>query len=82
MFDEAARPTQDAMDDDRAAAIEVIAEAHEHTRAAASARIELLIDHTWEMPPMPRRRRGGLFCGLARVLLSFVITLPIAALPY
>lgn len=47
------------MDDDRSA-IEAIAKAHERTRAAASARIELFTDHTWGMPPMPRRRRGGL----------------------
>lgn len=53
------RPTTDAMDDARPA-IEVIAEAHERSRAAASARIELFTDHTWEMPPMPKRRRDGL----------------------
>jgi hypothetical protein len=45
---------------DDGAAIELILEAHERTRAAASARIELFIDHTWEMPPKPKRRRGGL----------------------
>ena len=47
------------IDDDRAA-VEAIADAHERTRRAASARIELFIDHTWEMPPLPKRRRGGL----------------------
>ena len=34
--------------------------ARERTLAAPSARIELLSDHTWEMPQMPRRRQGGL----------------------
>lgn len=49
------------MNDDRAG-IELIGEAQERTRAAASARIELSIDYRWERPPMPRprRRRGGL----------------------
>lgn len=47
------------MDDDHAA-IERIGHAYERTRAAASARIELSTDHTWEMPPVPKRRRGGL----------------------
>ncbi len=45
------------MDNDRTA-IELIAEAQERTRAATSARIELSTDHTWEMPPMPRRKRA------------------------
>ena len=53
------RPTDDALEDGRAT-IELLAKAHQRTRAATSARIELLIDHTWEMPPMPRRRPGGL----------------------
>src|SRR3954452_22144868 len=50
------------MTEDRPA-VDVISEAADRTRAAASARIELFIDHTWQMPPMPpmpRRRRGGL----------------------
>jgi hypothetical protein len=41
-------------------AIELVADAHTRTLAAATARIELLIDDTWEMPQRPRRRRGGL----------------------
>jgi hypothetical protein len=45
--------------DDRPAT-DFIADAHDRTLAAVSARVELLIDHTWEMPDMPRRRRGGL----------------------
>lgn len=52
--------------DDIRPAIDAIAGARERTLAAASARIELLIDHRWEMPPLPRRRRGG----LARPMLS------------
>jgi hypothetical protein len=40
--------------------IELVADSHTRTMAAATARIELLIDHTWEMPERPRRRRGGL----------------------
>jgi hypothetical protein len=39
--------------------IELVANAHMRTLAAATARLELLIDHTWEVPEMPRRRRGG-----------------------
>ena len=37
------------------------------TLAAASARIELLVDHTWAMPQMPRRRRGGLLSPVIRI---------------
>jgi hypothetical protein len=48
-------------------AVDVIAEAEGRTRAAASARIELFIDHTWQMPPMPTRRRGGLIRPLTTV---------------
>src|SRR4051812_14941018 len=47
------------MTEDRPA-VDVISGAADRTRAAASARIELFIDHTWQMPPMLRRRRGGL----------------------
>lgn len=54
------------MTEDRPAA-DLIAETADRTRAAASARIELFIDHTWQMPPMPRRRRGGLIRPLAWV---------------
>jgi hypothetical protein len=39
---------------------QVIVDAHTRTLADATARIELLIDHTLEMPRMPRRRPGGL----------------------
>jgi hypothetical protein len=53
------------MDDERPA-IEVIAEALQRTQDAASARIELLVDYTWKMPPMPRRRRGGLMAPVTR----------------
>jgi hypothetical protein len=47
------------LDDDRSAT-ELIADARNRTLAAGSARVELLIDYTYTMPPMPRRRRGGL----------------------
>lgn len=53
-------PTHQGRMDDDHAAIERIGHAYERTRAAASARIELSTDHTWEMPPVPKRRRGGL----------------------
>lgn len=48
-----------AMDDD-GAATRAIAAAHTRTRAAGSARIELLTDFTFEMPPTPGRWRGML----------------------
>jgi hypothetical protein len=41
-------------------AVEAIREARERTLAAGSARIELSTEYTWQMPPMPNRRRGGL----------------------
>ena len=47
------------MDDDRSS-IGRIAAARARTVAAASARIEFVSDDTWEMPPMPHRRRGGI----------------------
>jgi hypothetical protein len=47
---------------------EMIMAARVQTVAAASARIELIIDDRWwEMPPMPRRRRGGLMRPLTTV---------------
>lgn len=46
------------MDD---AVTQAIASAYAQARVAESARIELRVDHTWEIPPMPwPRRRGGL----------------------
>jgi hypothetical protein len=47
--------------------LEGLIDARQRTLAAESARVELLIDHTWEMPPMPRRRRGGLLRPVVRV---------------
>jgi hypothetical protein len=40
--------------------VEALTVARKRTTASGTARIELFVDHTWEMPPMPRRRRGGL----------------------
>lgn len=44
-------------------------EARRRTVASGSARILFSIDYAWQMPPMPRRRRGGLlrpFLGVAK----------------
>jgi hypothetical protein len=47
--------------------LNILAEARQKTLASGSARIALSSDHTWQMPPMPRRRRGGLLRPLVGV---------------
>lgn len=46
---------------------EVLEEARRRTYAAGSARIEIVTEHRWKIPPMPQRRRGGLLRPLAKL---------------
>ncbi len=41
-------------------ALDALHEARERTVAAGSACVELWTEHTWQLPPVPQRRRGGL----------------------